>query len=87
MKKISLRGSTGSIGTNVLDVIERNPGKFQIVGMSAGNNVDLFAKQIRKFKPRVVALFDTKKIHTNQKKNIIFFTFFQFFSKSYLNLL
>ena len=40
MKKISLLGSTGSIGTNVLDVIERNPEKFQILGMSAGNNVD-----------------------------------------------
>ena len=64
MKKISLLGSTGSIGANVLDVIERNPEKFQIFGMSAGNNVDLFAKQIRKFKPRVVALFDTKKIPT-----------------------
>ena len=64
MKKISLLGSTGSIGANVLDVIERNPEKFQIFGMSAGNNVDLFAKQIRKFKPRVVTLFDTKKIPT-----------------------
>ena len=64
MKKISLLGSTGSIGANVLDVIERNPEKFQILGMSAGSNVDLFAKQIRKFKPRVVALFDTKKIPT-----------------------
>ena len=64
MKKISLLGSTGSIGANVLDVIERNPEKFQIFGMSAGNNVDLFAKQIRKFKPRGVALFDTKKIPT-----------------------
>ena len=64
MKKISLLGSTGSIGANVLDVIERNPEKFQIFGMSAGNNVDLFIKQIRKFKPRVVALFDTKKIPT-----------------------
>lgn len=64
MKKISLLGSTGSIGTNVLDVIERNPEKFQILSMSAGSNVDLFAKQIRKFKPRVVALFDSKKIPT-----------------------
>lgn len=68
MKKISLLGSTGSIGTNVLDVIERNPEKFQILGMSAGNNVDLFAKQIRKFKPRVVALFDTKKIPTLKER-------------------
>ena len=68
MKKISLLGSTGSIGTNVLDVIERNPEQFQILGMSAGNNVDLFAKQIRKFKPRVVALFDTKKIPTLKER-------------------
>ncbi|SUZ82537.1 uncharacterized protein METZ01_LOCUS35391 [marine metagenome] len=68
MKKISLLGSTGSIGANVLDVIERNPEKFQIFGMSAGNNVDLFAKQIRKFKPRVVALFDTKKIPTLKER-------------------
>ena len=68
MKKISLLGSTGSIGANVLDVIERNPEKFQIIGMSAGNNVDLFAKQIRKFKPRVVALFDTKKIPTLKER-------------------
>tara|TARA_Y100001001_G_C7959897_1_gene292127 strand:- start:44 stop:1198 length:1155 start_codon:yes stop_codon:yes gene_type:complete len=68
MKKISLLGSTGSIGTNVLDVIERNPEKFQILGMSAGSNVDLFAKQIRKFKPRVVALFDTKKIPTLKER-------------------
>ena len=68
MKKISLLGSTGSIGTNVLDVIERNPEKFQILGMSAGSNVDLFAKQIRKFKPRVVALFNTKKIPTLKER-------------------
>jgi len=68
MKKISLLGSTGSIGANVLDVIERNPEKFQILGMSAGTNVDLFAKQIRKFKPRVVALFDTKKIPTLKER-------------------
>ena len=68
MKKISLLGSTGSIGTNVLDVIERNPEKFQILSMSAGSNVDLFAKQIRKFKPRVVALFDTKKIPTLKER-------------------
>ena len=68
MKKISLLGSTGSIGTNVLDVIERNPENFQIFGMSAGSNIDLFAKQIRKFKPRVVALFDIKKIPTLKER-------------------
>ena len=64
MKKISLLGSTGSIGVNTLNVIERNPESFQILAMSAGSNVDLFAEQIRKFKPRVAALFDTQKIST-----------------------
>ena len=68
MKKISLLGSTGSIGVNTLDVVERNPESFQILAMSAGSNVDLFAEQIRKFKPRVVALFDTQKIPTLKER-------------------
>lgn len=62
MKKISLLGSTGSIGVNTLDVVERNPESFQVVAMSAGSNVDLLAEQIRKFKPKVATLFDTTKI-------------------------
>jgi len=62
MKKISLLGSTGSIGVNTLDVVERNSESFQVLAMSAGSNVDLFAEQIRKFKPQTAALFDTQKI-------------------------
>jgi len=62
MKKISLLGSTGSIGVNTLDVIQRNPENFKILAMSAGSNIDLFAEQIRKFKPKVAALFDEQKI-------------------------
>ncbi len=62
MKKISLLGSTGSIGVNTLDVVERYPEKFQICAMSAGSNVDLFAQQIRKFKPALAAIFDTSKV-------------------------
>ena len=62
MKKISILGSTGSIGVSTLDVIERNPESFQILALSAGSNVELFAEQIRKFKPQVVALFDSKKV-------------------------
>jgi 1-deoxy-D-xylulose-5-phosphate reductoisomerase len=62
MKKISLLGSTGSIGVNTLDVVERNPESFQVVAMSAGSHVDLLAEQIRKFKPKVATLFDTTKI-------------------------
>ena len=68
MKKISLLGSTGSIGVNTLDVVERNPESFQILAMSAGSNVDLFAEQIRKFKPKVAALFDAQKIFTLKER-------------------
>ncbi len=62
MKKISILGSTGSIGVNTLDVLERNPDQFQLVGLAAGSNVDLFAEQVQKYRPQVAALFDTSKI-------------------------
>jgi 1-deoxy-D-xylulose-5-phosphate reductoisomerase len=62
MKKISLLGSTGSIGVNTLDVVERYPENFQVCALSAGSNVELFAHQIRKFKPALAALFDSTKI-------------------------
>ena len=68
MKKISVLGSTGSIGVSTLDVIERNPESFQILALSAGSNVELFAEQIRKFKPQVVALFDSKKVPLLKEK-------------------
>ncbi len=63
MKKISILGSTGSIGVNTLDVVERNPEQFEVVGLAAGSNVDLFAEQVKKFRPKVAALFDTSKFN------------------------
>jgi len=62
MKKIALLGSTGSIGVNTLDVIDNSPGQFEVSGMTAGSNVDLFAEQAKKFKPKIVSLFDETKI-------------------------
>jgi 1-deoxy-D-xylulose-5-phosphate reductoisomerase len=62
MKKIAILGSTGSIGVNTLDVIERSPGEFQAVALAAGSNIEIFAEQIRKFKPRIVSLRDTGKL-------------------------
>ena len=62
MKKISILGSTGSIGVNTLDVVQRNPDKFEVVAMSAGSNVELFAEQVRKFKPRIASIFDPTKL-------------------------
>ncbi|MFA5324311.1 MAG: 1-deoxy-D-xylulose-5-phosphate reductoisomerase, partial [Smithella sp.] len=56
MKKITILGSTGSIGESALDVIEKNPERFQVVALSAGRNIRLLKKQIEKFHPQVVAV-------------------------------
>jgi 1-deoxy-D-xylulose-5-phosphate reductoisomerase len=56
MKKITLLGSTGSIGVSTLDVLEKNPKKFRVIALTAGRNVRLLAQQILKFKPKVVAV-------------------------------
>jgi 1-deoxy-D-xylulose-5-phosphate reductoisomerase len=60
MKKIAILGSTGSIGTQTLDLV-REHGDIQVTAMSAGNNIDLFEKQIREFKPSLVSVWDEKK--------------------------
>mgnify|MGYP001304151293 CR=1 FL=1 len=59
MKKISLLGSTGSIGTSTLDVIKKNPDRFEVMALSAGRNVELLKKQIECFKPPVAAVIDS----------------------------
>ena len=61
MKAITLLGSTGSIGTQTLDIVEHNPDKFRLVGIAAGSNVELLAKQVLQFKPEIVAICDESK--------------------------
>jgi 1-deoxy-D-xylulose-5-phosphate reductoisomerase len=56
MKKIVILGSTGSIGTNTLDIVAKFPDQFRVVGLTAGSNVDKLEEQVRVFKPSVVAL-------------------------------
>ncbi len=57
MRDVVILGSTGSIGTQALDVISRNPGRFNVVGLSAGgSNIDLLAQQVRDFTPKRVAV-------------------------------
>jgi 1-deoxy-D-xylulose-5-phosphate reductoisomerase len=56
MKGISILGSTGSIGRQTLDVITAHPGKFQVVGLAGGSNVELIAEQVAKFNPFVVSV-------------------------------
>lgn len=59
MKKIAILGSTGSIGTQTLDIV-RAQGDLQVTAMAAGHNIDLFEQQIREFLPKNVALWEEK---------------------------
>ena len=60
MIKIAILGSTGSIGTQTLDVVERNE-DLQVVGIAAGSNIVRLEEQIRRFHPRLAAVGDEKK--------------------------
>eukprot|EP00262_Sarcandra_glabra_P016296 TRINITY_DN526_c0_g3_i2.p1 TRINITY_DN526_c0_g3~~TRINITY_DN526_c0_g3_i2.p1 ORF type:complete len:422 (+),score=81.77 TRINITY_DN526_c0_g3_i2:109-1374(+) len=55
-KPISIVGSTGSIGTQTLDIVAENPDKFRVVALAAGSNVTLLADQVKTFKPQLVAV-------------------------------
>ena len=56
MKSIVILGSTGSIGTSTLDIVDRFPDEFSVVGLTAGNNDEMLEDQVRRFKPRAVAM-------------------------------
>lgn len=62
MKAISLLGSTGSIGTQTLDIVAQYPDQFQVVGLAAGSNVVMLAQQIREFRPAIAAIGDAQKL-------------------------
>jgi 1-deoxy-D-xylulose-5-phosphate reductoisomerase len=58
MKALTILGSTGSVGTQALDVVRRNADRFKVVGLSAGTNQELLVGQIREFLPPLVAIAD-----------------------------
>lgn len=58
MKRLVILGSTGSIGTQALDIVRANPNKYEIVGLAAGSNAELLEKQAREFGVKAIALFD-----------------------------
>ncbi|MEM6521999.1 MAG: 1-deoxy-D-xylulose-5-phosphate reductoisomerase [Cyanobacteria bacterium P01_D01_bin.71] len=62
MKAITLLGSTGSIGTQTLDILSSHPRDFRLVGIAAGNNVERLAQQVRQFKPEIVAIYNERKL-------------------------
>ncbi|MDR5658229.1 1-deoxy-D-xylulose-5-phosphate reductoisomerase [Serpentinicella sp. ANB-PHB4] len=60
-KKVSILGSTGSIGTQTLDVIRNNMDHFDVVGLAVMNNIEALEIQIHEFKPKIVAVFNEEK--------------------------
>jgi 1-deoxy-D-xylulose-5-phosphate reductoisomerase len=60
-KRIAILGSTGSIGTQSLEVIDQNPDKFEVEVITANNNVDLLIRQAKKYKPNVVVIANPEK--------------------------
>ncbi len=56
MRRIAILGSTGSIGTSALSVVDAHADRLQVVGLAAGNNVGLLAEQVRRYGPRAVAM-------------------------------
>lgn len=58
MKHLSLLGSTGSIGTNVLAVVRQFPERFRVVGLAAGSNFRLLSEQVREFAPACISIGD-----------------------------
>lgn len=62
MKQIAILGSTGSIGVSTLEIVAAHPDKFRVTALSAAKNLELCARQVRQFRPKLVALADTADI-------------------------
>ena len=58
MKQLSILGSTGSIGRNVLRIVEMFPDRFRVTALTAKNNVELLARQVERFRPDIAVVFD-----------------------------
>ncbi len=56
MKKIGILGSTGSIGTQALNIIRKNPEKFGVLALTCGKNIELLSKQIEEFQPEAICV-------------------------------
>jgi len=61
LRKVCILGSTGSIGTQTLDIIRAHPDKFKVVGLSANTNIEKLKQQIDEFKPEAVCVVDEEK--------------------------
>jgi 1-deoxy-D-xylulose-5-phosphate reductoisomerase len=69
LKRLAILGSTGSIGTQTLDVVSQHPDKFRVEALSAGKNLKLLIQQARTFKPSVISIADPK-LYAELKKSL-----------------
>jgi len=77
VKKIALLGSTGSVGTQTLDIVRSNPERFQVVALAAGNNSELLISQAKEFQPSLVSvatkeLADEVKLHVSPETVVVY---------------
>ena len=68
MRTLVILGSTGSVGTQALDVVRRNPDRFRVLGLSAGTNHELLVGQVREFLPPQVAIADEEAANDLREK-------------------
>ncbi|MCX5936869.1 MAG: 1-deoxy-D-xylulose-5-phosphate reductoisomerase, partial [Cyanobium sp. LacPavin_0920_WC12_MAG_62_9] len=68
MKALSVLGSTGSIGTQTLEIVDDFPDRFRVVALTAGRNLELLMGQIRRHRPEVVALADADLVATLRER-------------------
>ena len=68
VKAISVLGSTGSIGTQTLQIAEEFPDQFRVVALTAGRNLDLLVEQIQRHQPELVALADAERLPELQQR-------------------
>src|SRR3989338_7327277 len=61
MKTLSILGSTGSIGTQTLDIVRKFPNQFKVVALACNSNTELLKQQIQEFNPEIVAVYDESK--------------------------
>ena len=76
-KKITIFGSTGSIGDSTLDLVKNHPEKYEIVGLTINNNYKKLINQVKNFQPKIVSINDTrsfekfKEINSNQSLKVV----------------
>lgn len=58
MKKLAILGSTGNVGTQVLEVVDKYPDKFKVIALSTNGNIELLKEQIKKYQPLYVGVAD-----------------------------